>query len=66
MPRGWPCCWWAAGAGANTRNIAADVAAMGEALQLIAGGLSHGHALLFGLACALLPVWLNYEAYGAC
>ena len=47
---------------ANTLNIAADVAAMGEALQLVAGGLLHGHALLFGLACALLPVWLNYEA----
>ncbi|MBS0441725.1 MAG: divalent metal cation transporter [Proteobacteria bacterium] len=47
---------------ANTLNIAADVAAMGEALQLVAGGPSHGHALLFGLACALLPVGLNYEA----
>jgi len=47
---------------ANTLNIAADVAAMGEALQLVAGGPRHGHALLFGLACALLPVWLNYEA----
>ena len=47
---------------ANTLNIAADVAAMGEALELVAGGPPHGHALLFGLACALLPVWLNYEA----
>jgi NRAMP (natural resistance-associated macrophage protein)-like metal ion transporter len=47
---------------ANTLNIAADVAAMGEALELIVGGPPHGHALLFGLACALLPVWLSYEA----
>jgi NRAMP (natural resistance-associated macrophage protein)-like metal ion transporter len=47
---------------ANTLNIAADVAAMGEALQLVVGGPPHGHALLFGLACAVLPVWLNYEA----
>lgn len=47
---------------ANTLNIAADVAAMGEALQLVVGGPPHGHALIFGLACAVLPVWLNYEA----
>ncbi len=47
---------------ANTLNIAADVAAMGEALQLIVGGPQHGHAVLFGVACALLPVWLSYEA----
>src|SRR4051812_20039124 len=36
---------------ANTLNIAADVAAMGEALQLLVGGPEHGHALLFGLLC---------------
>jgi NRAMP (natural resistance-associated macrophage protein)-like metal ion transporter len=47
---------------ANTLNIAADVSAMGEALRLIVGGPAHGHALLFGAACAALPVWLNYEA----
>ena len=47
---------------ANTLNIAADVAAMGESLELIVGGPRHGHALLFGLVCAALPVWLNYEA----
>jgi NRAMP (natural resistance-associated macrophage protein)-like metal ion transporter len=46
---------------ANTLNIAADIAAMGEALQLIIGGPEHGHALFFGLLCAILPVWLNYE-----
>ncbi len=47
---------------ANTLNIAADVAAMGEALQLIVGGPEHGHALVFGLLCTALPLWLNYEA----
>ncbi|TAK89427.1 MAG: divalent metal cation transporter [Burkholderiaceae bacterium] len=47
---------------ANTLNIAADIAAMGDALQLVVGGPHHGHALVFGLLCAVLPVWLNYEA----
>lgn len=46
---------------ANTLNIAADIAAMGEALQLIIGGPEHGHALFFGLLCAVLTVWLSYE-----
>ena len=47
---------------ANTLNIAADIAAMGEALQLVVGGPEHGHALLFGLLCAVLPVWLSFDA----
>lgn len=47
---------------ANTLNIAADIAAMGEALQLVVGGPEHGHAVLFGLVCALVPLWLGYEA----
>ena len=46
---------------ANTLNIAADIAAMGEALQMVVGGPEHGHAVLFGLLCAVLPVWLNYD-----
>jgi len=46
---------------ANTLNIAADIAAMGEALQLVVGGGQHGHALLFGALCAVLPVWFNYD-----
>lgn len=46
---------------ANALNIAADIAAMGDALQLVVGGPEHGHALLFGVLCALLPVWLSYE-----
>ncbi len=47
---------------ANTLNIAADVAAMGEALQLIVGGPEHGHALVFGVVCTVLPIWLSFDA----
>ena len=47
---------------ANTLNIAADVAAMGEALQLIVGGPKHGHSLIFGLLCTVLPLWLGFNA----
>ena len=32
---------------ANTINIAADLAAMGEALSLVVGGLTREHALIF-------------------
>jgi hypothetical protein len=32
---------------ANTFNIAADLAAMGEALSLVIGGLNREHALIF-------------------
>ncbi len=47
---------------ANTLNIAADIAAMGESLQLIVGGPQHGHALVFGLLCTVLPLWLGFAA----
>ena len=47
---------------ANTLNIGADVAAMGEALQMVIGGPEHGHAVLFGVLCAALPVWLSYDS----
>jgi NRAMP (natural resistance-associated macrophage protein)-like metal ion transporter len=46
---------------ANTFNIAADLAAMGEALQLIVGGPQHGHALLFGVVVLLLQLFLPYQ-----
>jgi len=46
---------------ANTINIAADVAAMGEALQLIVGGPEHGHAVIFGVVVVLLQVYLPYQ-----
>ena len=48
---------------ANTLNIAADIAAMGAALRLLIGGPSeHGLALLFGLLCTVLPIWLGFNA----
>lgn len=48
---------------ANTINIAADIAAMGEALQLVVGGGEHGHAILFGLTSLMLQVLIPYERY---
>ena len=48
---------------ANTINIAADIAAMGEALQLVAGGPEHCHAVVFGVASLLLQVFLPYQRY---
>ena len=49
--------------GANTFNIAADIAAMAEALSLVIGGLNHEHALIFAAASTLLQVFLPYRRY---
>jgi len=43
---------------ANTINIAADIAAMGEALRLVVGGGAHFHAIVFGIATLLLQVFV--------
>ena len=48
---------------ANTINIAADIAAMGEALQLVVGGAEHGHAVIFGVLSLLLQVFIPYQRY---
>jgi NRAMP (natural resistance-associated macrophage protein)-like metal ion transporter len=48
---------------ANTINIAADIAAMAEALRLIVGGSSHIYAVTFGLLCLVLQVFLPYAKY---
>ncbi|PHV07816.1 iron transporter [Janthinobacterium sp. BJB412] len=48
---------------ANTINIAADVAAMGDALKLIAGGPAHWYAVGFGLLSLLLQVLIPYRRY---
>jgi len=48
---------------ANTVNIAADIAAMGEALQLVMGGGQHGHAIIFGVLSLLLQVFIPYHRY---
>jgi Mn2+/Fe2+ NRAMP family transporter len=46
---------------ANTINIAADIAAMGEALQLVVRGGAHFHSVLFGIVTALLQVFVPYR-----
>ena len=46
---------------ANTINIAADIAAMGEALQLVVGGGAHFHAVAFGVLTVLLQVFVPYR-----
>ncbi len=46
---------------ANTINIAADIAAMGEALQLVVGGGQHFHAMAFGVVTVLLQVFVPYR-----
>jgi NRAMP (natural resistance-associated macrophage protein)-like metal ion transporter len=48
---------------ANTINIAADIAAMGESLQLVVGGPPHVYAIFFGLVSLLLQVFLTYQRY---
>jgi len=48
---------------ANTLNIAADLAAMGEALSLVIGGLQHEHALIFAAVSVLLQVFVRYRHY---
>jgi len=47
---------------ANTLNIAADIAAMGESLRLLVGGPRQGYAILFGVLCTVLPIWLRFDA----
>jgi len=48
---------------ANTLNIAADIAAMAEALRLLLGGSPHVYAVSFGLLCLVLQVFLPYQRY---
>jgi NRAMP (natural resistance-associated macrophage protein)-like metal ion transporter len=49
---------------ANVINIAADIAAMGDALRLVTGtGSGHLYALAFGLLCLSLQVFLPYASY---
>jgi Mn2+/Fe2+ NRAMP family transporter len=48
---------------ANTINIAADIAAMSDALHLIVGGPPHVYAVAFGTVCLLLQVFMSYRRY---
>jgi NRAMP (natural resistance-associated macrophage protein)-like metal ion transporter len=47
----------------NTINVAADVAAMGQSLQLVVGGPVHLYAVGFGVVCLALEVYLPYRRY---
>ena len=48
---------------ANTLNVAADIAAMAEALRLLVGGSAEVYAVTFGLLCLTLQVFLPYRSY---
>jgi NRAMP (natural resistance-associated macrophage protein)-like metal ion transporter len=48
---------------ANTINIAADIAAMGEAMCLLIGGSAHLYSVCFGALCLALQIYLRYDTY---
>ena len=48
---------------ANTVNIAADLGAMGDALQLVAGGRSTIYIALFALASLTLQIFVPFPRY---
>lgn len=50
---------------ANSINIAADLGAMGDALKLLIGGPQLAYVVVFGVACALLEVFMRYKRYVA-
>ena len=47
----------------NTLNIAADIAAMGQASALVLGFGEHGFALMFGVLSLFLQVLMPYHRY---
>jgi NRAMP (natural resistance-associated macrophage protein)-like metal ion transporter len=48
---------------ANTLNIAADIAAMGDALRLVAGGPVLVYIALFGIGCFVSEILIPYHVY---
>ena len=50
---------------ANIINLGADLSAMGAALALLTGGSAPLYTLLFGVACVVIEVALNYARYAA-
>jgi NRAMP (natural resistance-associated macrophage protein)-like metal ion transporter len=48
---------------ANTLNIAADIAAMGEAFRLVAGGPTLIYVVLFGIGCLAAEILVPYHSY---
>jgi NRAMP (natural resistance-associated macrophage protein)-like metal ion transporter len=50
---------------ANTINIAADLAAMGDAFKLLIGGPGFLYVLVFGVASVAAQIFLDYARYSA-
>jgi NRAMP (natural resistance-associated macrophage protein)-like metal ion transporter len=50
---------------ANTINIGADLAAMGDALKLLVGGPAFLYVLVFGVASVAAQIFLDYKRYSA-
>jgi NRAMP (natural resistance-associated macrophage protein)-like metal ion transporter len=48
---------------ANTLNIAADIAAMGDALRLVIGGPELVYIAVFGIGCLTAEVLIPYHSY---
>jgi NRAMP (natural resistance-associated macrophage protein)-like metal ion transporter len=48
---------------ANTLNLAADVAAMGDALRLVVGGPMLVYIALFGIGCLAAEILIPYHSY---
>ena len=48
---------------ANVINIAADIAAMGDATRLLIGGAAHEYTSIIGLICLTLQVFMAYKRY---
>ncbi len=48
---------------ANTINIAADLAAMADAVKLVIGGPRHLYAVIIGLSCLFLQILIPYQRY---
>jgi NRAMP (natural resistance-associated macrophage protein)-like metal ion transporter len=51
---------------ANLFNIAADIAAMGEAVRLLVGGPAAVYALLLCVVCLAAQIFIPYRAYARC
>lgn len=65
LPRGAVILLVASLVAATTFNIGADIAAMGEAMRLVAGGPQGLYALLFGIGSLLLQTFIPYHRYAA-
>src|SRR5580658_11136275 len=48
---------------ANTLNLAADIAAMGEALRLVIGGAVLVYVVIFGVICLAAEILIPYHLY---